>query len=197
VLGFLAAFTFAAYTGLYPLTTDRRAIFMFPVFLVLAVMGVHGLSEWLPRRENIRLSLGLAAAVFSLYAPIRVVYWAVNDKRVIERIARVNSGDGIILSPDGLYLAGYYGPWAIAVSEWKERRPDVVNIVRNLTTVAMDKETVQQFLGRVHPPRIWFVDFRGSPEETADVMRALSERGYDVQPFERTTKTMLYVGVLK
>jgi hypothetical protein len=197
IVGFLAVFASAMFLGLYPLTSDRRTIFSFPVFITLAVMGVHAVTERVSRREDVRLAIGVAAALFALYAPIHVVYWNVNDKQMVDRVSRVDSADGLILSPDGVYLAGYYGPWDIAVSERGTREIDAVNIVRNLTAVAATKERVQQFLSRIRPGRVWYMAYRASPEENGNVLEAMQERGYDVQPVENTTKAVLYLGTLK
>ena len=82
VLGFIAAFFVAAYTSLYPLTNDRRSMFAFPVFICLAVMGFHLVTEWLPRREVIRLVAGVAVAAFSLGAPIRAQVLACQRRSV-------------------------------------------------------------------------------------------------------------------
>ena len=183
---------------LVPLTNDRRSMFAFPVFICLAVMGFHLVTEWLPRREVIRLVAGVAVAAFSLGAPIRAQYWRVNDVRLIQRVADLPQGDGLILSPAGAYLAGYYGPWPITIAGPEERRIDgQIGFVRNLTVVGVTKQMVEGFLGRAHPTRLWYVAFRTSDEAEADVLEALNERGYTTEQVEFTTRGTLYRGVLR
>ena len=202
VVGFLAAFVFAAYTELYPVTNDRRSIFAFPVFICLSTMGCHLLTEWLPKREIVRLVAGLAVAGFSLYAPIRATYWPVNDARLIQRVSVLLApADGLILSPSGGDLAAYYGNWPVVIDTGRTTTAaERTGIARPLTlhvpvTSRKAKAAIGRFLAVSRPARLWYVAFR-TPEEEA-VLGDLNARGYDLTVVERTAKGTLFLGAMR
>jgi hypothetical protein len=192
VIGFVAAFFLAGYANLYPLEHDRRSIFAFPVFIYLSIMGLHLVTEWLPKREVFRLLTGLAVAGFALYAPIRTLYWPVNDVRLIERLSvSLAPTDGLILSPGGEDLAAYYGGWPVVITRG-------ATIVRPLTLRFRDRwtrEAIDHFLEPSRPARLWYVAYRSVEEEK--VLQALIARGYTLTPVERTTRGRLYLGALR
>ncbi len=202
VLGFATAFLVATYTQLYPLTTDRRSIFAFPVFICLFVMGLHLLTEWFSRREMVRAVLGLAAVGFALYAPIRAEYWRVNDARLIQRVSgSLAPADGLILSPNGTYLAAYYGMWPVRFAAANESADGVkARIARELTLQLPPRgepgPAVDRFLGETRPSRVWYVAFRTGGDEE-EVLKALTDRAYELERIDTTAKGRLYRGVLR
>jgi hypothetical protein len=146
----------------------------------------------------VRLVAGLGVAVFALYAPIHPQYWGVDDARLIQRVSALPSGDGLILSPAGAYLAGYYGPWPIRIARRGERRIDgEIGIVRNLTVISVTRSVVEGFLGRARPAHLWYVAFRTSDEAEDSVLQVLNERGYAMEQVELTSRGTLYLGVLR
>jgi hypothetical protein len=190
-IGFFLAFLFATFEGFYTLTTDRRSIFTFPVFICLGVMGVHALTEWLPGREVLRLAIGLGTAAFALWAPIHVRYWPVTDVRLIQQTSPADA-DALVLTPAAVYLAAYYGPWPFTV----ERSTQVggVRIMRSRTAVALDPDQVEHFVAAAHAGRVWFVSFRTADALEDGVVGILRAQGYEVEAVEHTTRGTLFVG---
>jgi hypothetical protein len=200
LLVILSGYFVAAYTQLYPLTTARRSIFVFPVVIALAVMGIHAATAWSTRREAVRLAAGLLVAAFTLYAPIRVIYWGGNDARLITRLSTaLKPADDLILSPAGTYLTAYYGPWRVNVPSNQGTDGRGVSIVRDgtlqLPPRAKDRAAaLRAFLRSPLPERICYVAFRTRAEEVQDVLAALDDHGYATEVIETTTRGKLYLG---
>ncbi|MGE0449437.1 MAG: glycosyltransferase family 39 protein [Vicinamibacterales bacterium] len=188
-------FLVATYTHLYPLTL-RRTICSFPVFITLAVMGVHAATQWLPRRETIRMAIGVIAAVFALVAPVQVSYWDVDDSKLVKALpATIQAADGLVLSPAGIYLTAIYGPWRIAF----RRGGSGVNIFRERTLQLPDGSAdavrlrVEHFLASSRPPGVAYMGFRTRPRVTETVLSVFEEFGYEPTAAETTSRGTLYI----
>jgi hypothetical protein len=196
VLGFYGALLLAARVSAYPLGIDRTDIFAFPVAIALFVMALHALTDRLPRRERWRVAIGVAAALSALALPVRADYWPVNDAALIERLAaEAAPRDGVILSPNGTFLAAYYGPWPVVLAGTKARTNATdAKITRDLTLFLEPNRSplpaLDAFLESA-PPRVWYVAFR--TPDVADILRVLAAHHYAGRLVEMTTRGALYV----
>jgi hypothetical protein len=198
IVGFFGACLLASVLRVYPLGRPRTDIFAFPIVIALFTMGVHLVTRWIPKREILRTTLGLAAVGFALFAPIRAEYWAVNDIRLVRRVAAdARPADGLILSPAGTFLAAYYGPWPFVVTASRQRpNATQADIVRDLTAhlppSGAPRPAVERLLVAPGPERVWYLDFRTA--EGPEVLEAMADSGYAVKEVERTTRGRLYLG---
>jgi hypothetical protein len=202
VLGFAAAFLTASALHVYPLGRDRTDVFAFPVVIALAAVGVHMMTAWVPRRETLRLALGVAVAGFALYQPVNAEYWAVNDVWLVKHVATAAAPeDGLILSPSGSFLAAYYGPWPVTISATTRRANSTqAEIARDLTVhlppVGAPRPFVEKLVTASRPERIWYLAFRtGATTADREVLETLESRGYLVKLVERTSRGRLYVAI--
>ena len=122
--------------------------------------------------------------------------------RLIQRLSgSLAPADGLILSPNGISLAAYYGAWPVRFAPTAEPAEGVrARIVRDQTLQLSPRgapaPAIDHFLEEVRPSRIWYVAFRtGSDEE--EVLKALGDRRYNIERIDTTTKGRLYLGVLR
>jgi len=199
LVGFLGVLVAVSALEIYPIGIDRTDIFAFPVGIVLFVMGVHGATAWLPRREWLRTIAGLAAAAVAVAVPVKVAYWGVNDSRLITYLtAGLTPDEGLILSPTGTFLAAVYGPWPVTISGTDDRsNATMATIERDLTVHLRPRRSpkpmLDAFIDASHPQRLWYVAFRTGEEEEA--LKALTDRGYVLKRLDKTTRGSLYFGV--
>lgn len=199
LLASLALFTITTYTELYPLTNLRRNICSFPIFIVLAIMGVHAVSALVPWRETVRTAVGLAVVLFAVMTPVPVEYWGVNDVRLIRRLTEtVQPTEGVILSPAGTYLAAYYGPWRVAFNTHHDSDRSGVSILRERTlqlprNPGRARRAVEQFLSSSRLTGVAYVAFRDDQKAVNTVLRLLDAHGYAATADENTTRGSLYI----
>jgi len=198
IVGFYGAFLFASATFVYPMGTGRPDIFAFPVAILLFAAGVHGVTSWLPWREVFRAAAGIAVALFAIAWPIQPLYLAVDDVRLMRRLlSEGEEGRALILSPTATFLAAYYGPWPIVVSQTPDR-PNATNVeVIRPATLHLRPDVdptgaVASFVQAEGKPPLWFVAFRTATEEREQTLAALEAAGYLPEQVERTERGRLY-----
>jgi len=199
VVGFYTAFLLASALRIYPLGVDRTNIFAFPAAICLFAAGVHALTAWIPRAATVRMAVAVAVAAFALYQPVRASYWGVNDDLLIEWLSHMSSpGDGLILSPNGTYLAAYYGDWPVEISSTNMNSNATRATIKRDRTVHLPHDmppgpSVEGFLEESRSARIWYLAFRTGDRDT--VLEILSTNGYESDEVARSSIGRLYLAL--
>ena len=197
IVGFYAAFLLASALRIYPLGIDRTNIFAFPAAICLFAAGVHALTELIPRAAAVRMAVALGVAALALYQPVRAAYWDVNDDLLIEWLSIMsNPSDGLILSPNGTYLAAYYGGWPVEISSTSQSSNATQATIDRERTVHLPHDTppgpsVEGFLEKSRSTRIWYLAFRTGDRDT--VLEILSAKEYKLEEVARSSIGRLYV----
>ena len=199
IVGFYAAFLLASALRIYPLGIDRTNIFAFPAAICLFAAGVHALTNLIPRAAAVRMAVALGVASFALYQPVRAAYWGVNDDLLIEWLSNMSSpSDGLILSPNGTYLAAYYGDWPVEISSTSQSSNATRATIDRDRTVHLPHDTppgpsVKGFLEESRSTRVWYLAFRTGDRDT--VLEVLSTNGYELEEVARSSIGRLYVAL--
>jgi hypothetical protein len=145
------------------------------------------------------MAVAVGVAAFSLYQPVRAAYWGVNDDLLIEWLSNMSSpGDGLILSPNGTYLAAYYGDWPVEISSTSMNSNGTQATIERDRTVHLPHDTppgpsVEGFLEESRSARIWYLAFRTGDRDT--VLEILSTNGYELDEVARSSIGRLYVAL--
>ena len=204
IVGFYTARIAASALWIYPLGYDRVEIFTFPVAFCLFAAGVHAATAAFAKAA---LARQVFAAVFvwsAVVHPVHAWYWDVADRPLVTYLsAAARSGDAIVLSEGGAYLAAFYGSWPVAFSAAEDTsQGNEARLVRDRTLHLPNSgperqaRLVEPFLDAVESDRVWYLAFRVRERAREDaVVAAIREAGYTVHEAHVADSNRLYLGL--
>ena len=198
VLGFYGARVVASALWIYPLGLGRPDIFSFPVAICLFAAGIHAATVALPHARAARVAVAAVVVAFALARPVQVGYWDSNGTPQIQHLlSHAHADDPVILSPSGVFLAAFYGPWPVTTRPTEANAQGVaVTVERNRTLFLQrsgrDGGIAAEFLHQFRSSdRVWYLGYRGWSEA---VVTAMTDAGYTVRIVENTTNSRLFLG---
>ena len=199
VAGLYAAFLAASALQIYPLGTGRPDMFAFPAAICLFAVGLHLATESLPRRALFRLAAAVLVAGIALVRPLHVEYYQVNDVPLIDYLAaHVQPDDELIVSPSGIFLVAYYGPWPVTAVETERFAYAMATIGRERTRYlyprTREADDVTRYLAESKPDRAWYLAYRTRGSEP-EVIAAMEAQGYRVHQTQETRRGRLYLAL--
>ena len=199
VAGLYAAFLTASALEIYPLGSGRPDMFAFPAAICLFAAGIHLATESLPRRGLFRLAAAIVVAAIAVARPLHVEYFRVNDVPLIDYLAaHVQPDDELIVSPSGIFLVAYYGPWPVTAVETGRFSYAMATIGRERTRYLYPRtpeaDDVSRYLAESKPDRAWYLAYRTSGTEP-EVIAAMEARGYRVHQTQETRRGRLYLAL--
>ena len=199
VAGLYFAFLAASALQIYPLGSGRPDMFAFPAAICLFAVGIHVATESLPRRALFRLAAAVLVAGIALVRPLHVEYYRVNDVPLIDYLAaHVQPDDELIVSPSGIFLVAYYGPWPVTAVETERFAYAMTTIGRERTRYlyprTREADDVTRYLAESKPDRAWYLAYRTRGSEP-EVIAAMEARGYRVHQTQETRRGRLYLAL--
>ena len=198
VLGFYGARVVASALWIYPLSLGRPDIFSFPVAICLFAAGIHAATAALAHARAARVAVAAVVVAFALARPVQVGYWDSNGTPQIQHlVSHAHADDPVILSPSGVFLAAFYGPWPVTTQPTGANAQGVaVTVERNRTLFlprsARDGGIAADFLHQFRSSdRVWYLGYRRWSEA---VVTAMTDAGYTVRIVEETTNSRLFLG---
>ena len=198
VLGFYGARVVASALWIYPLGLGRPDIFSFPVAICLFAAGIHAATGALPHARAARVAVAAVVVAFALARPVQVGYWDSNGTPQIQHLlSHAHADDPVILSPSGVFLAAFYGPWPVTTQPTEANAQGIaVTVERNRTLFLQrsgrDGGIAAEFLHQFRSSdRVWYLGYRGWSEV---VVAATTDAGYTVRMVEETTNSRLFLG---
>ena len=198
VLGFYAARVVASALWIYPLGTGRPDIFSFPVAICLFAAGIHAATAALPQARAARVAVAAAVVAFALVRPVEVGYWDSNGAPQVQHlIEHARADDPVILSPSGIFLAAFYGPWPVTTQATETNSLGIAVTIAHDPTLYLprsprDGALTAEFLHEHRSSeRVWYLAYRGWSEA---VVAAMADAGYTVRTVEETRISRLFLG---
>ena len=205
IAGTYCAFTVASALHVYPLATGRPDIFVFPLAIVLSVIGLQLATTLLRSAGLVRLALALLLATVAIAHPLRAEYWEShsweshnsNGSFLVQYLAAISEPeDAVILEGMGVLLAAFYGPWSVGLA--------ADDGISNATGVTIDRENtlhlpvsaidvaspVRDFVSS-GPRRVWVV----MSARRQVVVGVLEEEGYAAYRILGTRNEELYLAI--
>ena len=175
-------------------------MFTFPAAICLFAAGVHVVTDPLPRRQLYRWAAAILVTAIALVRPLHVEYYEVNDVPLIDYLAaHAETDDELIVSPSGIFLVAYYGPWPVTPVETDRFEYAITTIARERTRYLYPPRTSEaddasRYLAESQPDRAWYLAYRTSVTEP-DVIAAIEARGYQVRQVQETRRGRLYLAL--
>ena len=145
------------------------------------------------------MAAAILVATIALVRPLHVEYYEVNDVPLIDYLAaHVQPDDDLIVSPSGIFLVAYYGPWPVTAVETEHFSYAMATIGRERTRYlyprTREAEDVSRYLTESKPNRAWYLAYRTGVTEP-DVIAAMVARGYRVHQAQETRRGRLYLAL--
>ena len=199
VAGLYTMFLTASALQIYPLGTGRPDMFAFPATICLFAAGVQPGHRSTAAAQALSLGGGDPGCHHRAgsSAPRRVL--EVNDVPLIDYLAaHVQPDDDLIVSPSGIFLVAYYGPWPVTAVETEHFSYAMATIGRERTRYlyprTREAEDVSRYLTESKPNRAWYLAYRTGVTEP-DVIAAMEARGYRVHQAQETRRGRLYLAL--
>ena len=163
--------------------------------ICLFAAGIHAATAALPHARAARVAVAAVVVAFALARPVQVGYWDSNGTPQIQHpLSHAHADYPVILSPSGVFLAAFYGPWPVTTLPTEANAQAVVVTGERNRTLFLPRSgraggIAAEFLHQFRSSdRVWYLGWSEA------VVTAMTDAGYTVQSVEETPNARLLLG---